>query len=247
MRTEPGQRSPSFRSGPGVVTAFACAVLIVLIGLWQMSRAWDAAMNGARDDVANISRSMAQHATGLLDGIEMALAGMAERVGSEDRAALSHYVRRRAEGTAHIRYFAVLDPDGHWLADSRDPEAGRAPEAGRDDLRWHRDHPGTDLHVGSPRPDRGRAGPIIPISRRLTRPDGSFGGIALAALDPKVLQDVYDGVRLGSNSAIALWHEDGRLLVRRPAVASTDRNFADTDYFRALTAGGRSTDRKSVV
>ncbi len=247
MRTElPAPRLPSFRSGPGVVTAFACALLIVVMGVWQMSRAWDAAMRGARDDVTNISRSLAQHATGLLDGIEMTLAGMAERVGNDDRAALSNFIRRRAEGMAHLRTLALLDADGRWLADSRDleaatrpPEAVRAPEPGRDDLRWHREHPGTDLYVGPPRPDRGHVGPIIPISRRLTRPDGSFGGIVLAALDPKVLQDVYDGVRLDSRSAIALWREDGRLLVRRPAVALTDRNFADTDFFRAMDARGR--------
>ncbi|WP_342153939.1 PAS domain S-box protein [Methylorubrum sp. SB2] len=241
VRTDPGLRSPLFRSGPGVVTAFACALLIVLLGVWQISRAWDAAMSKARDDVTNISRAMAQHATGLLDGIELTLSGMAERAGSEDRAALSHYIRRRAEGSAHVRYLAVLDADGHWLADSRDPEAGRAPEPGRDDLRWHRAHPGTSLFVGTPRPDRGHAGPIIPISRRLTRPDGSFSGIVVAALDPKVLQDVYDGVRLDTRGAIALWHEDGRLLVRRPAVAPTDRSFADTAFFRALNAGGRAT------
>ena len=240
MRTEPGPYSPPFRSGPGVVTAFACAVLIVLIGLWQISRAWDAAMSGARDNVANMSRSLSQHATGLLDGIELTLAGMAERSGNEDRAALSHYIRRRTEGSGHVRYLAVLDAEGRWLADSRDPGAGRALEAGRDDLAWHREHPGTDLYVGTQRPDRGHVGSIIPISRRLTRPDGSFGGIALAAFDPAVLQDLYDGVRLDKRSAIALWREDGRLLVRRPAVALTDRNFADTEFFQALVAGNRA-------
>ena len=238
MRTDPGQRVPTHRLAPGAVTAFACAVLIVVIGLWHVSRAWDAAMSGARDDVGNLSRSLAQHATGLVDGIDLTLGAMVERAGGDDRAALTHYIRRRGDGSGHVRFLAVLNADGHWLADSRDPEVeNRAPEAGRDDLRWHREHPGTDLYVGAPRPDRGHAGPIIPFSRRFTRADGSFGGIVVAALDPAVLQGVYDGVRLDAHSAIALWRDDGRLLVRRPAVAVTDRDFAGTDFFRAIAAG----------
>ncbi|GJE76348.1 PAS domain S-box protein [Methylorubrum suomiense] len=238
MRQNLRQRSRFLRLGPGAVTAFGCAILIVVIGLWHVSRAWDAAMSGARDDVANLSRSLAQHATGLIDGIDQTLAGMAERAAADDAPALSNFIRRRGATSGHVRSFAVLDAEGHWLADSRDPEGTRrTSEAGRDDIRWHREHPGAELHIGTPRPDRPRAGSIIPLSRRFNRPDGSFGGIVLAAFDPAILQGVYDGVRLDAQSAIALWRDDGRLLVRRPAIDSIDRDFAETDFFRALVAG----------
>ena len=105
------QRSRFLRLGPGAVTAFGCAILIVVIGLWHVSRAWDAAMSGARDDVANLSRSLAQHATGLIDGIDQTLAGMAERAAADDAPALSNFIRRRGATSGHVRSFAVFMND----------------------------------------------------------------------------------------------------------------------------------------
>ena len=237
MRTDPGQRSPVIPRGPGSLTAFACAVLVVLIGVWHVSRAWDTAVDAAQDDVAHLSRSLAQHSAGLLDGIDLTLAGIAER-GGADRAALSHEVDRFTEGSGGIRFLAVLDEDGRLIADSRDPDAAaRAPEAGRDNLRWHREHAGTELHVGTPLRDEGRAGTVLPLSRRLDRADGGFGGILLAGLDTAVLQSAYESVLLDERSAIGLWREDGRLLVRRPLIDPTDRDFAGTAFFQAMKAG----------
>jgi PAS domain S-box-containing protein len=237
VRTGRGQRLHAFRLGSGAVTAFACAVLVVVIGVWHVSRTWDAAMDAAQDDVANLSRSLARHSAGLFDDIDAMLAGLAER-GGEDPAALSRDIRRFAEQAVGVRSLAVLDETGRPLADSRDPEASsRAPASGSDDLRWHREHPGTGLHVGIPRPDEGHAGTVLPLSRRMTRADGGFGGIVLAALDTAALQSVYESVLLAEGSAVALWRDDGRLLVRRPAVAPTDRDFAGTDFFRAMSAG----------
>ena len=236
VRTDPGQRSHVFRPGPGSMTAFACAVLVVLIGVWHVSRAWDAAMDAAQEDVANLSRSLAQHSAGLLDGIDRTLTGIAER-GGADRTALSREVRRFSLGSGGIRYLAVLDENGRLIADSRDSDASsRAPEAGRDGVRWHREHAGTDFRIGTPQPDEGRPGTVLPLSRRLDRADGGFGGLLMAALDTAVLQSVYESVLLDDRSAIVLWREDGRLLVRRPAIAPTDRDFAGTDFFRAMGA-----------
>ena len=228
----------ALRPGAGATAAFACAALIVAIGVWHVSRAWDAALEGARGDVRNLSRSLAEHADGLLDGIDLTLGGMAERAVSDDRAALAGHLRRRAGGLPHVRFLAVLDAEGRWLAHSREADAvGRVPAPNRDDLRWHRDRPDPGLRVGVPTHDRGHAGSVIAVSRRFNRPDGSFGGIVTAALDPGVFQSVYDGVLLDPQSVIALWHEEGRLLVRRPAAPeATERDFTGSAFFRALQA-----------
>jgi len=49
----------------------------------------------------------------------------------------------------------------------------------------------------------------IQLSRRINRPDGSFGGIAVSSIDPHYLADFYQMVNLGEKSAIALVGRDG--------------------------------------
>jgi hypothetical protein len=57
---------------------------------------------------------------------------------------------------------------------------------------------------------------VIPVSRRIDRPDGSFGGVALVTLDLGYFGRFYDRFDVGREGTIVLALDDGTLLYRRP-------------------------------
>ena len=69
----------------------------------------------------------------------------------------------------------------------------------------------------------------ISVSRRITRPDGGFGGIVSGTLKLEYFQELFNKVALGTGGTITLFREDGTLLVRN--VANDDQ--IDSDWHSA--------------
>jgi diguanylate cyclase (GGDEF)-like protein len=57
---------------------------------------------------------------------------------------------------------------------------------------------------------------VIPVSRRIDRPDGSFGGVALVTLDLGFFGRFYDRFDVGREGTILLALDDATLVYRRP-------------------------------
>ncbi|CAH2602704.1 EAL domain-containing protein [Rhodovastum atsumiense] len=56
----------------------------------------------------------------------------------------------------------------------------------------------------------------IYVARRIAAPDGTFLGIVVAALDLAYFEQAFGRLQLGGRSAVALYRQDGMLLVRHP-------------------------------
>src|SRR5690606_7637521 len=81
---------------------------------------------------------------------------------------------------------------------------------------FHRDHPDRGPHVGQPVRSRSTGDWIIPVSRRLEHPDGSFSGVVLATINMQYFRTYYERFDIGKSGAIFLATQSGTLLVRRP-------------------------------
>ena len=60
----------------------------------------------------------------------------------------------------------------------------------RDFFVYHRAHNDGKLYVGKPVRSRTAGDWLIPVTRRFNLADGTFGGVAVAALDPKKILGV---------------------------------------------------------
>jgi diguanylate cyclase (GGDEF)-like protein/PAS domain S-box-containing protein len=72
-----------------------------------------------------------------------------------------------------------------------------------------------DVWVGAPTPGRVAGRVIFSLSRRITRPDGSFGGTVFAGIDPAYFTTFYEKTDLGKEGVVSLARRDGISLVRR--------------------------------
>ena len=202
--------------GAAAVVALVAALLIPAVGAWQVMRARAAILADTEQSARTLSHSLAQHATRTIEGVDLVLSGIVERVqGNPDRLGLKTYLERRARSLRQSHVLAVFDAQGVEMADSAS-EHGPVTIADRAYFAWERDHAEPGLHIDSIVASRVFRQPTIPLSRRIVRQDGSFDGIAVASLMPADFQQFYDSLEIGPHGAVALWTETGRVLVRRP-------------------------------
>ena len=217
--------------------ALACTVLIGL----EVSRIVtqrSTVIANARLQTANLTRSLLQHAELTFRTADAILIGVVERLeheklGGDARERLKAWFAREVKNSAQFTAFGVLDEHGTMVVNLLGENAP-AQFADREYFLYHRSHNDDALRIG--RPVRSQSsGWLIPVTRRFNKPDGTFGGVALAAINPRYFQDFYDRLELVDNSAVILVSTDGTLLVRRPFVeANVGRDMTGSVIFAQL-------------
>jgi diguanylate cyclase (GGDEF)-like protein len=212
----------------------------VLIGL-EVSRVVaqrSQVIANARLQTANLTRSLTQHAELTFRTADAILIGAVERLENEKldsqaRERLKAWFAREVKNSQQFIAFGVLDEGGTMVVNLLGENAP-AQFADREYFIYHRSHNDDALRIS--RPVRSQSnGWLIPVTRRFNKPDGTFGGVALAAINPRYFQDFYDRLELVDNSAVLLMSTDGTLLVRRPFVeANVGRDMTGSVIFSQL-------------
>jgi diguanylate cyclase (GGDEF)-like protein/PAS domain S-box-containing protein len=217
--------------------ALACTVLIGLEVSRVVAQRSQVIAN-ARLQTANLTHSLTQHAELTFRTADAILIGAVERLENEKldgdaRERLKAWFAREVKNSAQFAAFGVLDSKGTMVL-SLLREDEKAQFADREYFVYHQSHDDDALRIG--RPVRSRThGWFIPATRRFNKPDGTFGGVVIAAINPGYFQDFYDSLVLGDNSAVILVSTDGTLLVRRPFVeANVGRDMMGSVIFAEL-------------
>ena len=136
--------------------------------------------------------------------------------------------------------------DAHGIM--RDSTAGPQPAppldlSDREHYTAQRDNKEDQLFISKPLVGRVSGKWSVQLSRRFRNPDGSFGGVVVASLDPEHFTKFYDKVDLASSGVIALIGSDG--VIRSAGGAASDlkmgRNIAGTELFTRMQSGINST------
>ncbi len=234
-----------------ILVALACLSLLGLEG-WRVWLAYDQQLQETSTSLANLARSLTQHAEDTVELADTALLGMVERleVGGTSPAALSRLealLRARTASTPRIRDFIVFGEDGNWLATSM-PAHG-VNDSDRPYFQHHRDDPARGPFIGPPVHSRSSGRWTVTVSRRFQHPDGSFAGVAMALIDMDYFARLYATYDLGANHSIALLTTSGTLLARDPPnEAFIGRDFSDAMVFTKLReAAGGSYETLALV
>jgi diguanylate cyclase (GGDEF)-like protein len=219
--------------------ALVCVALLVLETSHVVGQR-DEVMTRARMDTANLAASLAQHADLTFRTADALLIGTVERLENEtefDQRAqqrLRNWFIQEVNQSSQFVGFAVVGSDGLMIMSSAAAKIA-INVSDRDYFSYHKEHNDHRLLIGKPVQGRAAGEWIIPVTRRFNRADGTFGGIALAALDPYYFQKLYDGLELGKSGAVVLASLSGNLLVRRPFVeANIGRDMSQSGIFRQL-------------
>ncbi|HGL4258302.1 sensor domain-containing diguanylate cyclase [Burkholderia dolosa] len=156
----------------------------------------------------------------------------------------------RATTAKYLGGIYVLDANGDIAVDGASDVPRRANFGNEPYFTVHRDRPDAGLYVSPPYHSRLRAGsPSIALSRRITRPDGSFGGVAVISIRLEYFQNLFSRLALGERGSAALISTSGLMVARKPydpAIVGRDISHAST-FRQFMTAReGSFTDTATI-
>ena len=107
----------------------------------------------------------------------------------------------------------LIGPDGYLKATTYDYKGPPIYLGDREHFQVQVDAKSDNLFIGKPLTLRASGQLAIQLSRRLSKPDGSFGGVMVASLDPVFVEDFYRSMKLGDDSALSVRGFDGVIRV----------------------------------
>ncbi|OAF01796.1 diguanylate cyclase [Bradyrhizobium centrolobii] len=217
--------------------AFVVLTCTAILGIsaWREWTARDAVLRGAETEMANVARSLTQHAEDSLDLLDSGVVGVVSRLEMDgtDPATigkLRNLLEVRKKAVPRIHSLAIVDDKGNWLTSS-----GAVTSTLSDDefFRHQQFSPKREAYVGSPVKSLLDGEWVVTLSRRFNRLDGSFGGVVLATISANYLSHFYEQFEIGRNSSVTLMHGDGMIIARNPSNDKfAGRSVADTPLFR---------------
>jgi len=200
--------------------AAICAAIVVLEG-WREWVAYDAAVGKAELDTQNLARSMRQHAEDTYEIADQAVSLVSfqlETAGLDPDALrrTEAFMLRTMDSAQRLRGIYVYGADGNWMVTTA---ANMPPGDNQSTYGYFRAHMNSSsdaLSFGAPVRGAENDAMITTVSRRFDKPDGSFGGVVVAAIDARYFADVYDGIDVGTLGTISLYDSTGLLLSRKP-------------------------------
>ncbi|WP_028134783.1 diguanylate cyclase [Bradyrhizobium japonicum] len=225
--------------------AFVALTGAAILGVsgWREWTARDAVLRGAETEMANVARSLTQHAEDSLDLLDSGVVGVVSRLEMDGTspvtiAKLRILLEARKKALERIHSLAIIDDQGNWLTS---PGTIRSTLSDDAFFRYHRLSSKREPHVGPPVKSLLDGEWVVTLSRRFNKPDGSFGGVVIATISSKYLSHFYEQFEIGRNSSVSLTHGDGLMIARNPSnEAFVGRSVSDTPFFRDASLQGPS-------
>lgn len=233
---------------PWTARALAIVLMLVvcvsLIGMevLNLRQARTVQLQDAERAVSNMTKALGQHADDTILETDTLLLGLVERleVDGMELAVLERLQRllqRRTAALVSLDGIYIYDNTGRWIVNSQAVLPSQANNADREYFRFHQTDPSHDVHIGDPIQSRSTHHWIIPVSRRINYPDGSFAGVALATINMEYFTRFYGSFDVGRQGIIFLARADATLMLRQPFDAAViGRNLSGSMIFNQLAA-----------
>ncbi len=213
---------PRRRSVTRLAMIFLASVCLSLLAVqgWGTYSAHETYLSDANTSTVNMARALSDHAEASIDLVDSILSGVVERVEdgevAREPARMHTFLADMVRRTPSLQGLFLYDAHGRWLLNSLPEPSPALNNADREYFIFHRAHTDKSAHVGNPVRSRSSGVWIIPVSRRLDHPDGSFAGVALATIKLDYFRSFYESFAIGSKGTIFLASDNGRFLLRLP-------------------------------
>ncbi len=196
----------------GIALGALLSVAFLWSGIWFHLRTVRAdAIAGAEHTTTNLARAFEEHTTRTIKSIDQVLLQIRTAyLADPSRQDFNAEMHEDETLTGLIIGAALLDRDGKIVWSN----IGTSPGLKVDDREYFTHHaadPEDTLFIAKPVVGRMTGKVSVQVTRRITMPDGSFGGVAVVALDPTYLSKFYNTIDIGPGGVIALFGTDGYL------------------------------------
>ncbi|ACB78364.1 MULTISPECIES: sensor domain-containing diguanylate cyclase [Methylobacteriaceae] len=226
--------------GLGVLAPLGMLMVSGLMLLDLRQDAWDKAEQTSRNLLQVIERDIARN----VEVIDLTLRAMQDNMRMPGLAKLDPDMRQlvlfdRATGARDLGVMFVLDENGDVVEDAAASPPRKGNYADRDYFQAHKANGHLGLYVGRPIVSRLTGERMVNFSRRIDKPDGSFGGLVLGSLKLTYFARLFDQIGLGQEGAINLYLRDGTRITRHPYLeADVGVNIAGSRTFDRFAREG---------
>ncbi len=206
--------------GRSVLATWAVAVLLLALGWWQVAVHIHAneqrEMSAALRDLGNLTRVSQEHADRTLHSADQVIRFVRSRyLELGPLLDLPGLDQTGVIDGEHFPQIGIIDAHGRYIMSSLGKPAG-IDLSDREHFRVHLPAGQADsLFVSVPVVGRASGKRAIQLTRRISLPDGSFGGVVVLSLDPDYFVNFYAELQLGPSGVAALTGLDGIARARR--------------------------------
>lgn len=216
-----------------LVAAALCGVCAVM--LLEMRREIDErAKVTARSLVTLMARDIARNVELYDLSLRGIVDGMKEQRVREADPELRHIILfDRAATATNFGLIALLDSEGGPILTSRPMAPFNARD--REYFQHHLRDPSPDLFIGKAILSRSSGRWGLPLSRRVSHPDGGFAGVVVGVIFLDHFEQLFATAGRQAGDAISLLTRDGTVLMRDPK-AGVGTNVAQSQSFQTMRA-----------
>lgn len=146
-----------------------------------------------------------------MDDVLLFLKSEYERQG---RVTSDMLVRMNTSKSMPVNHISVVDETGTYIA-SVLPQLMSRNVVDREYFLVHQGADDGKLYIAKATVGRTTGKPTFYVSRRLNKPDGSFGGVVVMGVDSSYFSEFYRKMQLGDNYGITLAGRDGMIRLRQ--------------------------------
>lgn len=206
-------------------TSISVAVSVLMVAVLLSARHHEIA--NAIASSANITSSLSREIGRNFELYDLSLQAVAEGAADPRVGALPPDMRRRVlfDRSTAARFVSgvfVIDSSGQMTL-GRDDEAKLVNVADRDYFLAQRSGLARGLFISRPYASRARgSAPSLALSRRITLPDGRFGGVASLAVNLEYFELMLKSLSTGERGASIILQTDGTVVARNPSLKSDE-------------------------
>ncbi len=196
------------------------AIIITLLCLLLLGLAWtrESALVAGEQSVSALRHTIAAQTGSAIRVVDLTLGEIAHGLAEDQPVDVDRELQRRLEDhTTLVRAIWVIDSSGRLIHDS-DRNIPGIDFSERDYFRHHRDNPGSGYLIGAPLRSLTTGTWFVSASRAVRNTEGEFLGVVVAALDAEQFGQYWQLPGLEQGGSIALFRDDGVLLMRSPHV-----------------------------
>lgn len=196
-------------------------VTLIVFNTWQIWNSHQRNLQSAASDAENLARSLTQHAENTFALVDNNLIELSERIeteglGQKQKSRLQKVLQAQVANFPQLHGSFIYDAQGNWILTSSGKPLGHSNYADREYFQYHLSHNNNTSYIGAVIRSRTTDDLVIPVSRRLNHPDGSFAGVVVSTIYVNYFRQFYNSFALKSDTSLSLLRSDGTILYRRP-------------------------------
>ncbi len=193
--------------------------------------------------VGNLSNSQSQHAEDAIMSTDVVINDIVQRleveaISTDALTRLYPLLVSQIYTLPYLHGIFVYNAQGTGLVSSMSDIPWYLSESDQEYFLFHSTNPDRGLHIGTPIKSRMTGDMVIPVSRRLNYPDGSFAGLILATVYVDYFLKFYRSFDNNNNVTVILGLNNGATLAHYPDAGTNLRQVRNPNVYRGFIDQG---------